>query len=363
MVDLYIPNTLRRIVEHVSDGAQTLHFTNKGQPSLFNVFSFDYIASVGNANLANGCIPNNASELHIATYLSSYSDGELVSRPWGDPARHFTIKKFAQLAAQTAPEMQLLTGSQMQFMYSMTKNATVQQAGNIHYGEDYLGNSGVRVDGKNPGVESGEGVTYTGSGPLSWRLNGEPTGLCDVNGNLMEYLHDVMFLGDALLLARYGHTEHGDQMMLEPTNLFYVEQDGSSVKASSVPNSPSTSDLLNAYRITNSGSVFADSFQSTGTYYSVERLNMATFSDSDLMYVGGFELPQPPNDYDAGHIDQARIQVNLGVSRTTAVAVSSSYDNPGRDRHHCLFDMAATRDRNANNVAAPNIGARLSLTV
>ena len=40
-----------------------------------------------------------------------------------------------------------------------------------------------RVDGGTPGDASGNGRHYTGSGPASWRHNGQSSGIADLNGN------------------------------------------------------------------------------------------------------------------------------------------------------------------------------------
>ena len=48
--------------------------------------------------------------------------------------------------------------------------------------------TGRRGDNGQPGNAAGDGKTYTGSGPASWRHNGLPHGIADLNGNVWEWL-------------------------------------------------------------------------------------------------------------------------------------------------------------------------------
>lgn len=360
MVDLYIPNALRRVVEQVSDGEQTLHFTNKGQPSLFNVFSQEFVKSKVGHDVADYIFHSNASELHIGTYLSSVSDGELVSRPWAEPAHHLGFAALESMAAASGPAMMPISGSQLVFIQSMTKNEPYQR-GNTYWGMDWDGRAGVRVDGKEPGVKSGVAVTYTGSGPISWRLAGNPNGLCDVNGNLSEYVHDLFFIGDALVIGNGSHQAWGEGMV-PLTDLFYVQQSGGGVTTAQVPNSLDTNDMVNAYRVTKNGSTFASSFQATdGGHHAVDRSQLARFNNKHLI-ASGFQLPDNYQDYNGGWI--GAIGQTFRQNEVSAVICSSSYGNINNYRNNTMFDLSATKDRDATGPGIhENAGCRLSLEV
>ncbi|MFA1231439.1 hypothetical protein ACDI93_27125, partial [Klebsiella pneumoniae] len=72
--------------------------------------------------------------------------------------------------------------------------------GNTKWGlsSDNIGEKGRRADGKTAGVESGTGLTLTGSGPVGWRHNRDYAGIADLAGNVWEQVTGVRFCGGEL---------------------------------------------------------------------------------------------------------------------------------------------------------------------
>nr|VXZ85568.1 Uncharacterised protein [Klebsiella pneumoniae] len=78
---------------------------------------------------------------------------------------------------------------------------------------DNIGEKGRRADGKTAGVESGTGLTLTGSGPVGWRHNRDYAGIADLAGNVWEQVTGVRFCGGELQImtdnnAAMGSTDH-----------------------------------------------------------------------------------------------------------------------------------------------------------
>ncbi|MBS2816857.1 hypothetical protein KFV79_26805, partial [Klebsiella pneumoniae] len=78
---------------------------------------------------------------------------------------------------------------------------------------DNISEKGRRADGKTAGVESGTGLTLTGSGPVGWRHNRDYAGIADLAGNIWEAVTGVRFCGGELQVmannnAAMGSTDH-----------------------------------------------------------------------------------------------------------------------------------------------------------
>ncbi|MFW6001801.1 MAG: hypothetical protein ACOCQD_00515 [archaeon] len=134
------------------------------------------------------------SELFIGQYLSSgfYVDDKLVpvSLPRNIPINDFQFQDFRFACMQKGPGWHSLTNWEWMFLYSLRiqdRFIKGRQSGNTDYGRSYIypDNAGVRSDRELPGDQDGEiGSTLTGSGPISWRLNHDGSGIADFYGNL-----------------------------------------------------------------------------------------------------------------------------------------------------------------------------------
>jgi len=144
---IFIKDPLRASVEAATGGHVTVLYNAAGHPNYMNIIPKFHLQDI-DASLGTGVHPAfivngvERPEIFIGQYLGMEHEGALLSLP------------------NVAP-----TG--------MADFDTCMQRANAN------GPLGERV---------GDGRTTTGSGPVSWRHNGQVSSIADLNGNLWEWL-------------------------------------------------------------------------------------------------------------------------------------------------------------------------------
>lgn len=189
-----VPDTLRMSVEAATGGLCTVLYTTKGQPSYmrripkFNLEDID--ASLGTgvhpAFIVNGV---EKSELLIGMYQGVSRNGEFLSLPGVDPTASINHDSAVSLALANGAGHHLMTNAEWAAIQLWCWKNNSMPRGNTDYGRssDSLWETAVRQDGLAPGTASGTARTLTGSGPASWRHDGTPAGIADLNGNIWEW--------------------------------------------------------------------------------------------------------------------------------------------------------------------------------
>ena len=116
-------------------------------------------------------------------------DSNLLSFPGAVPQVSANYDTFRTWAANNGPGWHMMTNAEWAAIALWCwKNGTMPR-GNNNWGRDIGSPWEVarRVDGGTPGDASGNGRHYTGSGPASWRHNGQSSGIADLNGNVWEW--------------------------------------------------------------------------------------------------------------------------------------------------------------------------------
>jgi len=130
------------------------------------------------------------SEIFIGQYLGMEHEGALLSLPNVAPTGMADFDTCMQRACANGPGWHLMTNAEwMAIALWCWKNGFLPH-GNGRFGQDIANpwEAGRRVDNGPLGERVGDGRTYTGSGPVSWRHNGQVSGIADLNGNLWEWL-------------------------------------------------------------------------------------------------------------------------------------------------------------------------------
>ncbi len=195
MTTIFIKDDLRASVEAATGGLVTVLYTAAGHPSYMNVIpkfnKQDIDASLGTgvheAFIVNGV---EKSELFIGQHIGIQKDGNLLSIPGVSPTASANFDTFRGWAAANGPGWHMMTSVEMAAIALWCwKNGTMPR-GNNYYGRD-IGSpweTAARVDGGAIGSATGNGKSYTGAGPSSWRHNGQPSGIADLNGNIWEWV-------------------------------------------------------------------------------------------------------------------------------------------------------------------------------
>lgn len=191
---IFIKDDLRASVEAASGGLVTVLYTAAGHPSYMNVipkFNLqDIDPSLGTgvhpAFIVNGV---EKSEIFIGQHVGCVKDGNLLSIPGAVPQVSASFDTFLGWAAANGPGWHVMTNAEWAAIALWCwKNGTMPR-GNNQYGRD-IGSpweTARRVDGGTVGDATGNGRSYTGSGPASWRHNGQANGIADLNGNVWEW--------------------------------------------------------------------------------------------------------------------------------------------------------------------------------
>lgn len=195
MPTLFIKDDLRASVEAATGGQVTVLYTAAGHPCYMNVipkFNLqDIDASLGTgthpAFIVNGV---EKSEIFIGQYQGIVKDNNLLSIPGVLPTTGANFDQFRQWAANNGPGWHLMTNAEWAAISLWCWKNGFLPRGNTNWGRshDTPYETGRRGDNGQPGSATGKGMTYTGSGPASWRHNGQPSGIADLNGNVLEWI-------------------------------------------------------------------------------------------------------------------------------------------------------------------------------
>ncbi|MEQ0457040.1 hypothetical protein [Klebsiella pneumoniae] len=193
MTTILVKDALRTAIEAASGGAQTVLYTPKGQPTFVNIIPKANIETLNPALGITGVHPafksgdKEISQLYIGTYQGSIVNGELLSLPNVDPnARNATLNAAISAAKAIGSTWHVMTNAEFSLMQAIAINNGFNPHGqNTIAGFNSTGEHGRRLDGKAPG-EAGSILIYTGSGPVSFRHDGNFSGISDIVGNLWE---------------------------------------------------------------------------------------------------------------------------------------------------------------------------------
>jgi len=202
---IIIRDMARRALERATDGKQTILYTLGGQPCVMNVipkFMLSDIISTWPASVFPAFISGTTqiSQIFIGTYQASLSGSVAVSAPMAAPLTNVTHDAAVNLARANGVGWHAMTAIESAAIALLAWRAGTVPRGNNWWGTsiENTAESGVRVDGLAPGTESGSSITLTGSGPDSWRHDGTPFGISDLNGNCWEITPGIRLVAGEL---------------------------------------------------------------------------------------------------------------------------------------------------------------------
>ncbi len=184
---------LAEAVMAASGGNMKIIYDDLGQPSfMYRVPKFN-LADVGMpgtgvhpAFIVQGV---EVPEIWIGAYQASIVNGRAVSLPGVTPSRWINFDNAFNACAAKGAGWHMMSNAEWSSVAALSKAMGTTPRGNTNWGRAYDATyeSGRRVDNAAPGTTSGDGCTYTGSGPAPWNHNGQEFGIADLCGNVWEW--------------------------------------------------------------------------------------------------------------------------------------------------------------------------------
>lgn len=200
----------KKAIEHNSGGRNTVVYDAQGNPNImcviprFNVEDLGLTAlELGSgthpAFITNG-VPRN--EILIGKYLASAMAGGSAVIGGVQPRTSVNFDAAKELCMRKGANWHLMSAHEWAAIALWSfANGTVPR-GNTFYGRSHEKpyETATRADGKAPGDIEGAGLTGTGKGPVTWNHDHTGFGICDLVGNVMEWI-DQMKLVDGRIIS------------------------------------------------------------------------------------------------------------------------------------------------------------------
>ena len=212
MPTIIIKDTLRQSIEAATGGQCTVLYDSQGFANYMRIIPKFRCEDVANAtnptNLGTGVHPAfivngvEKSEIFLGQFNAVNMNGLGVSQPGMAPYVNINFDNAKLACTNKGAGWHMMTNWEWAAIALWCIKAGLPVVrGNTYYGQAYdkLYETGRRCDGGKPGDTAGANpAILNGSGPASWRHNGDFTGISDLVGNVWEW-QDGLKLVDGVI--------------------------------------------------------------------------------------------------------------------------------------------------------------------
>lgn len=231
----------RERVQDASIARNTVLFDDQGNPSIMVAFLLQTEADLlsGGRNMPHPAfIVNSATkqQLYISKYqcITTGSGATLraLSLKHQDPTVYTTFDDSLTACKQKGLGWHLMTNAEWAGVALWCKKQGFWPRGNNSYGKDYsiASEKGVPSYYYDSSGTKYIGRTLTGSGPLAWTHDGSPFGICDLNGNVWEWVSGMRLNeGEIQILENNNAADNTKDQSAVSAEWKAILQDGSLV--------------------------------------------------------------------------------------------------------------------------------------
>lgn len=148
--------------------------------------------------------------IYIGKYQGIADANRIYSLPGVDPMVSVDLDTYEQYCRNKGFGHHCITAAEWAFLALWCKKNGTQPKGNNNYGKDTTESIYQAIPV--PGVRDSGRVArvLTGTGPLSWRHNGQLDGICDLNGNIWEWVAGIRLVRGELQVIPYNNAADPD---------------------------------------------------------------------------------------------------------------------------------------------------------
>jgi formylglycine-generating enzyme len=184
----------RLALEATTGGKNTLIVDDLGYPSVMvriPCFKWSDVVEDGEDKICSAFMVGGKVKdcIYISKYLNIIEYGRAYSLPMRDPANTLTIDAARNACARKGPGWHLMSNAEWAAIAHWCRKNGFMPHGNNYFGKDAPAphEHGILAPG-NSSRFTPEARTLTGSGPNSWSHDNSPAGICDLNGNVWDFV-------------------------------------------------------------------------------------------------------------------------------------------------------------------------------